>query len=101
MSIALLLAAGTAMLTACGEVLEKVPARPKQDRADPANFTLDVDPMMRGTVASETAVRGLDPVVVRGYGLVVGLAGLFAQGVTAVVGLGHVRLRVFNEWVFR
>jgi hypothetical protein len=28
---------------------------------------------MRGTVASETAVAGLNPVVVRGYGLVVGL----------------------------
>ncbi len=75
LSTAVLLLASSALLVACGEVLEKVPARPKQDRADPANFTLDVDPMMRGTVASESAVRGLDPVVVRGYGLVVGLAG--------------------------
>jgi hypothetical protein len=57
----------------CGEIVEKVPARPKQDRANTTNFVLDVDPMMRGTVASETAVAGLTPVVVRGYGLVVGL----------------------------
>ncbi|MEY3144310.1 MAG: hypothetical protein RLY21_2803 [Planctomycetota bacterium] len=57
----------------CGEIVEQVPARPKQDRVNPTNFVLDVDPMMRGTVASETAVAGLTPVVVRGYGLVVGL----------------------------
>ena len=50
-----------------------MPERPKQDRVNPTNFVLDVDPMMRGTVASETAVAGLAPVVVRGYGLVVGL----------------------------
>lgn len=35
----------------------------------------DVDPIMRGTVAAETGVVGFDPVVVRGYGIVVGLAG--------------------------
>ncbi len=57
----------------CGEVVEKVPPKPKQDRVNTANFVLDVDPMMRGTVASETVVEGLSPVVVRGYGLVVGL----------------------------
>lgn len=57
----------------CGELVEKVPARPKQDRANPTNFVLDVDPVMRGTVASETAVAGLNAIVVRGYGLVVGL----------------------------
>ena len=57
----------------CGEIVETVPERPAQERADPTNFVLDVDPIMRGTVASETAVAGLNPVVVRGYGLVVGL----------------------------
>jgi hypothetical protein len=62
-----------ASLVGCGEIVEKVPERPRQDRADPTNFVLDVDPIMRGTVASETAVAGLNPVVVRGYGLVVGL----------------------------
>jgi len=62
-------------LVGCGEVVEKVPPRPKQDRVNPANFVLDVDPMMRGTIASETVVEGLAPVIVRGYGLVVGLKG--------------------------
>ncbi|MFM7052634.1 MAG: flagellar basal body P-ring protein FlgI, partial [Planctomycetota bacterium] len=57
----------------CGEVVEKVPPKPRQDRANASNFVLDVDPIMRGTVASETVVDGLRPVVVRGYGLVVGL----------------------------
>jgi hypothetical protein len=57
----------------CGEIVERVPARPRQDRPNTANFALEVDPIMRGTVASETAVVGLNPVVVRGYGLVVGL----------------------------
>ncbi len=61
------------LLTACGELVEHIPDRPKQDRAAATKFVLDVDPIMRGTVASETAVAGLSPVVVRGYGLVVGL----------------------------
>ncbi len=74
-SLIAVLAATALLLAACGEIVEVVPPRPKQDRANPANFALDVDPMMRGTVASETAVDGLNPVIVRGYGLVVGLAG--------------------------
>lgn len=65
----------TLLLCACGELIEKVPERPKQDRLNSTNFVLDVDPMMRGTVASETAIAGLEPVIVRGYGLVVGLNG--------------------------
>ena len=69
----LALVVGITNLVACGEVVEKVPPKPKQDRVSAANFVLDVDPMMRGTIASETVVEGLSPVVVRGYGLVVGL----------------------------
>lgn len=72
LSLAILLALA---LAACGEIIEKVPERPKQDRLNATNFVLDVDPMMRGTVASETAIAGLEPVIVRGYGLVVGLDG--------------------------
>lgn len=64
-----------AQLGGCGEVVERVPERPKQARASGVNFILDVDPMMRGTVASETAIVGLEPVVARGYGIVVGLNG--------------------------
>jgi hypothetical protein len=69
----LALVVGITNLVACGEVVETVPPKPKQDRVSAANFVLDVDPMMRGTIASETVVEGLSPVIVRGYGLVVGL----------------------------
>lgn len=62
-------------LVGCGELVETVPNRPKQARLNGTNFVLDVDPMMRGTVAAETAIAGLEPVIVRGYGLVVGLNG--------------------------
>ena len=74
-NLACLMAAAVLALVGCGEIVERVPDRPKQDRANSANFALDVDPIMRGTVASETVVAGLNPVVVRGYGLVVGLKG--------------------------
>ncbi len=43
--------------------------------ADKANFSIDVDPILRGTLASETVVIGYEPVIVRGYGLVVDLPG--------------------------
>lgn len=71
------------VLVGC-EVVEKLPERPKQDRA-PTNFVLDVDPIMRGTVASECVVSGLNPVVVRGYGLVVGLKGTGGRLIPAEV----------------
>jgi hypothetical protein len=69
----LALVVGITNLVACGEVVETVPPKPKQDRVSAANFVLDVDPKMRGTIASETVVEGLSPVIVRCYGLVVGL----------------------------
>ena len=37
--------------------------------------SIDVDPIMRGTVAAETGLVGFEPIVVRGYGIVVGLRG--------------------------
>lgn len=39
------------------------------------SFSIEVDPIMRGTIASETIVTGYEPLVVRGYGLVVDLPG--------------------------
>jgi hypothetical protein len=69
--------AAVAALAGCGEMLV--------DRADPAVQkaqvnretakvdSTDIDPIMRGTVAAETGLVGFDPVVVRGYGIVVGL----------------------------
>ena len=47
--------------------------------------TLDIDPIMRGTVASETGLVGFDPVVVRGYGIVVGLRGTGSRQMPADV----------------
>jgi hypothetical protein len=54
--------------------IEDAPARPLPSRAD-RSFELDAPPIMRGTVASESIMLGYEPVVVRGYGLVVGLRG--------------------------
>jgi hypothetical protein len=62
-------------LTGCGELVERAKPKPKLDALNARNFTLDVEPIMRGTVASETVVTGFAPTVVRGYGLVVGLNG--------------------------
>jgi hypothetical protein len=54
---------------------------PRSERIDRSNLTIDVAPIMRGTVASEATVIGFDPVVVRGYGLVVGLNGTGARDI--------------------
>ena len=62
-------------LAGCGEIVERATPKPKLDSLSTRNFTLDVEPIMRGTVASETVVTGFAPTVVRGYGLVVGLKG--------------------------
>jgi len=62
-------------LVGCGELVERAAVKPKLDRLNQRNFALDVDPIMRGTVASETVVTGFSPTVVRAYGLVVGLNG--------------------------
>jgi flagellar basal body P-ring protein FlgI len=67
----------TAMLVAalagCSGI-EKAKPRPESARTD-RSFELDVPRIMRGTIASETIMLGYQPVVVRGYGLVVGLNG--------------------------
>jgi len=49
--------------------------RASVDRSAVKVDAIDIDPIMRGTVAAETALVGFDPVVVRGYGVVVGLRG--------------------------
>lgn len=64
-----------ALVAGCGEIVERAAPKPKLDALTSRNFTLDVEPIMRGTVASETVVTGFAPTVVRGYGLVVGLHG--------------------------
>lgn len=64
---ALLFAAGCSMI-------ERADPKSRTTRSD-QNFQLDVEPILRGTIASETVMVGYQPTVVRGYGLVVGLKG--------------------------
>ncbi|MEE2681246.1 MAG: flagellar basal body P-ring protein FlgI [Planctomycetota bacterium] len=70
----LISALGLGLATGCQDLfLEKAPKRTKEDRIDRTNFTIEVDPIMRNTVASEGILTGYQPTVVHGYGLVVGL----------------------------
>jgi hypothetical protein len=62
-------------IAGCGELVERAKPKPKLDALTAKNFDLDVEPILRGTVASEAVVTGFAPTVVRGYGLVVGLDG--------------------------
>ncbi|MBS0196348.1 MAG: flagellar basal body P-ring protein FlgI [Planctomycetes bacterium] len=64
-----LVAASTilAMLWGCSD-----PPAPKSVNVTPAR---DVPPLLRGTVGSEVTFLGIEPVLVSGYGLVVGLSG--------------------------
>ena len=55
------------------------------DRSAVKVESIDVDPIMRGTIASETALVGFDPTVVRGYGIVVGLRGTGSRQMPADV----------------
>ena len=74
--LTILLAGGLALLSSggCQDLfLEKAAKKPKADRIDRTNFTLEVDPIMRNTIASEGILTGYQPTVVHGYGLVVGL----------------------------
>ena len=77
---------GLATLQGCQDLLlEKAKARPNTERIDRTNFTIEVDPIMRNTVASEGVLTGYQPTVVRGYGLVVGLEGTGSRLVPAEV----------------
>ncbi len=71
----LLLVVVLALVLPSCENLERVDPTVKPSRAAPANIQLDVDPIMRGTIASEAVLVGFVPIIVRGYGLVVGLKG--------------------------
>ena len=73
------LAAAMSVLVAAGcsdmmvERADPSIAKASVDRSAVKVESLDIDPIMRGTVAAETGLVGFDPVVVRGYGIVVGL----------------------------
>lgn len=68
----------TAMLwSGCADsmLIEKADRSKRDTNITKRNFEIDVQPIMRGTVASETAFLGDEPTIVRGYGLVVDLKG--------------------------
>ena len=63
-------------LAGCQDLfLERATKQPQASRIGKTNFQHEVDPIMRGTVGSEGIFTGYQPVVARGYGLVVGLKG--------------------------
>lgn len=61
-----------ALVTAGCDTVERLPDTPAPQRAARGN-PLDVPRIMRGTVGSEVVIDGFRPVLVRGYGFVVGL----------------------------
>jgi hypothetical protein len=76
-ALALLL---TVMTTGATCLIEQAPPRPQANRAA-RSFELDVPRMMRGTIASEGILLGYNPVIVRGWGLVVGLDGTGSRNI--------------------
>ncbi|MFO0875617.1 MAG: flagellar basal body P-ring protein FlgI [Phycisphaerales bacterium] len=74
-------------LLACDNI-EKVDKRPepvKITKPEKKSIDVDVPPIMRGTVAAEALVLGYRDVVVRGFGLVVGLHGTGSRQLPADV----------------
>lgn len=72
-------------LAACSNI-ERADPSTRPGSATVSGVTqLDVDPILRGTVASEAVLQGFQDVVVRGYGLVVGLQGTGSRTMPAEV----------------
>ena len=66
LSLALAVATlGTGMLAGCDQT------KPSAKAVEP--IVRDVPAILRGTIGSETSIRGIEPVLVSGYGIVVGL----------------------------
>lgn len=63
-----------ASLSAC-DMVERADRGNMARDLEKRNFEIDIQPIMRGTVASEAVFLGDTPTVVRGYGLVVNLKG--------------------------
>lgn len=59
--------------------------KPRPTRADRSGLMPNVPPILRGTVASEAFVVGYQPVVARGYGLVVGLNGTGSRDIPPAI----------------
>ncbi len=73
------------LVVGCSNIEEAAPRPRPSSSASRPSFEIDVVPIMRGTVASEAILQGFDSVVVRGYGIVVGLAGTGSKVMPAEV----------------
>jgi hypothetical protein len=78
------LVAACLLLASCSNI-EKATPRPTTANSTVVSNPNDVDPIMRGTVASEEVLIGFEDVIVRGYGLVVGLSGTGSRAMPAEV----------------
>jgi hypothetical protein len=72
-----ILRAGAALALAAGAACSSIERTDRPQRASRAEIaeSIDVPLIMRGTIASQSIVEGFQPVIVHGYGLVVGLDG--------------------------
>jgi len=78
--------AAVAAIAGCLNNVEKAEANSRPgERIDREPLPMEVDPIMRGTVAGESVLVGFDTTIVRGYGLVVGLSGTGSRVMPAEV----------------
>ncbi|MFG0274673.1 MAG: hypothetical protein ACF8QF_06420, partial [Phycisphaerales bacterium] len=68
---ALSLSAFVAFAAGCVDGTKRARARGVQ----PTAVTRDIPAVLRGTIGAQATLRGLEPVLVTGYGIVVGLNG--------------------------
>lgn len=92
----LMVGVGVGSMVGCGGESRR-PARPQSVSV----VSRDVPPILRGTIGSEARLEGLDPTIVTGYGLVVGLNGTGSSdvplGVRAVLEREMLMLGVGQE----
>ena len=69
--VAVAVCAAAAGVAGCGSGTKKARARGVQ----PTAVTRDIPAVLRGTIGAQATLRGLEPVLVTGYGIVVGLNG--------------------------
>ena len=74
-----------ALLGACSNIEEAKPRPKPSTLAAQPTFEIEVDPILRGTIASEAIFVGFEDAVVRGYGIVVGLKGTGSRMMPAEV----------------
>ena len=81
--VALALAPLSIGLSGCSgiERTERIPSSTRVDISD----MIEIPPILQGTIASEAILDGYNPVVVHGYGLVVGLDGTGSSDIPPAV----------------